>query len=67
MGIGPARYILVAPRTINKFEITSWFKKKCMVRDRFRNINRGNSKEFGFFSYAFLEGALEMGAPPPTI
>jgi hypothetical protein len=25
---------------------------------------RGNSKEFGFFSYAFLEGALEMGAPP---
>jgi hypothetical protein len=27
-------------------------------------ISRGNSKEFGLYSYAFLEGALEMGAPP---
>jgi hypothetical protein len=27
-------------------------------------VSRGNSKEFGVFSYAFLEGALEMGAPP---
>jgi hypothetical protein len=27
-------------------------------------LNRGNSKEFGLFSYTFLEGALEMGPPP---
>jgi hypothetical protein len=39
MGIGPVRYILMAPRTINKFEITSWFKKKCLVRDSFRKYS----------------------------
>ena len=39
MGIGPARYVLVAPRTINKFAIASWFKKKCLVRDSFRKCS----------------------------
>jgi hypothetical protein len=29
--------------------------------------SRVNSKEFGLFSYAFLEGALEMGPPPPQL